>query len=75
MIKKISYYLESICLNLLINKSRAETFAYSEKDCVLVNGYFPSLTLKSILNTISEDILEIEATFTSNTEQIETILG
>jgi len=47
----------------------------SEKDCVLVNGYFPSLTLKSILNTISEDILEIEATFTSNTEQIETILG
>ena len=48
---------------------------FVDKDCVVVNGYFPSLTLKSVLNTISEDILEIEATFATNTEQIEAIQG
>lgn len=29
-------------------------------DCVVVHGFFPSLTLNSILSTIYEDILEIE---------------
>jgi len=29
-------------------------------DCVVVNGFFPSLTLKSILSTITDDILELD---------------
>jgi len=47
----------------------------ADKDCVVVNGYFPSLTVKSILNTISEDILELEASFSSAAEQIDAILS
>ena len=42
---------------------------------MVVNGFFPSLTVKQILSTISEDILEIEGTFTSTTEHIEEILS
>jgi origin recognition complex subunit 2 len=47
----------------------------SDKDCVVVNGYFPSLTLKSILSSISEDILELDATFSSVPDQVQTILS
>ena len=43
-------------------------------DCVVINGYFPSLTIKSVLNTITEEILETEDTFSSNTEHVAHIL-
>ena len=45
-----------------------------DDDCVVVNGFFPSLTLKSILTSISEDILEIDSTFSSNPEHVDAIL-
>ena len=43
-------------------------------DCVVINGYFPSLTIKSVLNTITEEILATEDTFSSNTEHVAHIL-
>jgi hypothetical protein len=49
-------------------------FANSEMDCVVINGYFPSLTIKSVLNTITEEILGTEDTFSSNTEHVAHIL-
>jgi hypothetical protein len=49
-------------------------FANSEMDCVVINGYFPSLTIKSVLNTITEEILDTEDTFSSNTEHVAHIL-
>ena len=39
-----------------------------------MNGYFPSLTVKSILNGISDDILDIEGSFSSTNEQIQEIM-
>ncbi|XP_023343930.1 origin recognition complex subunit 2-like [Eurytemora carolleeae] len=47
----------------------------TDDDCVVVNGFFPSLTLKSILTSISEDILEIDSTFSSNPEHVDAILS
>jgi len=46
-----------------------------DHDCVVVNGFFPSLTLKSILTTIADDILEIEGGLGAGTteEQVDTI--
>ena len=46
-----------------------------DEDCVVVNGYFPSLTIKSVLTTITEEILDTETTFSSNTEHVAYILG
>ncbi len=43
-------------------------------DCVVINGYFPSLTIKSVLNTVTEEILGTEDTFSSNTEHVAHIL-
>jgi hypothetical protein len=43
-------------------------------DCVVINGYFPSLTIKSVLNTITEEILGTEDTFSSSTEHVAHIL-
>jgi len=45
----------------------------SEKDCVVVNGYFPSLTVKSILTAISEDVLELTTSYSSLTEHVQDI--
>ena len=42
---------------------------------MVVNGFFPSLTLKQILSTISEEILELEGNFSSTAEHIEEILA
>jgi len=42
---------------------------------VVVNGFFPSLTVKSILNTISDDILEMEVPSHSVTEHMEEIFS
>lgn len=42
-------------------------------DHVVVNGYFPSLTIKHILNTITDEILEAEGTYKSPLDQVEFI--
>ena len=41
-----------------------------DNDCVVVNGFFPSLSIKDILNIITVEILDIEETFSSTTEQL-----
>ena len=67
-----------VCYGLGSKKSLLHKFHEEfllEKDCVVVNGFFPSLTLKQILSTISEDILEIESNFSSTAEHIEEILA
>ena len=42
-------------------------------DCVVVNGFFPSLTINQILLTITEEIMEIEGKFSSVPEHLEEI--
>jgi hypothetical protein len=63
----IFFFLNNIYAHILF-------FANSEMDCVVINGYFPSLTIKSVLNTITEEILGTEDTFSSNTEHVAHIL-
>ena len=65
-----------LCYGLGSKKSLLHNFHEEyllEKDTVVVNGFFPSLTIKQILSTISEDILEIDGTFTSTSEHIDEI--
>jgi len=65
-----------VCYGLGSKKSLLHNFHEEyllEKDTVVVNGFFPSLTIKQILSTISEDILEIDGTFTSTSEHIDEI--
>ena len=67
-----------VCYGLGSKKSLLHKFHEEyllEKDCVVVNGFFPSLTLKQILSTISEEILELEGNFSSTAEHIEEILA
>ena len=67
-----------LCYGLGSKKSLLHNFHEEfllDKDTVVVNGFFPSLTVKQILSTISEDILEIEGTFTSTAEHIDEILS
>ena len=46
----------------------------SNETCIVVNGFFPSLTLKHILNAITDDVLGMEgATFSNPSEQLDTI--
>ncbi|XP_068227017.1 origin recognition complex subunit 2 [Palaemon carinicauda] len=45
----------------------------SDFDNVVINGFFPSLTLKSVLNTITEDILDHTGSFHSSNDQLEFI--
>lgn len=46
-----------------------------DKDCVVVNGFFPSLTIKHVLSAILNDILDYKGTTgSSQTEQAESIL-
>ncbi|ESO93490.1 hypothetical protein LOTGIDRAFT_161593 [Lottia gigantea] len=40
---------------------------------IVVNGYFPSLTIKHILNIIKEDIIDVQDTFKSPLDQYEYI--
>nr|XP_022346147.1 origin recognition complex subunit 2-like [Crassostrea virginica] len=42
-------------------------------DHVVVNGYFPSLTIKHILNTITDEILEAVGSYKSPLDQVEFI--
>ena len=42
----------------------------SKENVVVVNGFFPSLTLKQILNSITNDLLDTEETFSTPSEQV-----
>ena len=67
-----------VCYGLGSKKSLLHKFHekyLEDKDTVVVNGFFPSLTLKQILSTISEDIMEIEGNFSSIADHIEEILA
>ena len=67
-----------MCYGLGSKKSLIHDFHENfllEKDCVVVNGFFPSLSIKHILNTITEDILDIEGNFSSTTEQLDEIFS
>lgn len=46
-----------------------------ERDAVVVNGFFPSLTIKSVLTHISEDVLEMETSPASATDHLAEILA
>ena len=46
-----------------------------EKDCVVVNGLFPSLTLKDILCSITEDILDNGGSFSTTDVHLEEIFS
>jgi len=50
--------------------SEFQTMFLSDFDHVVVNGFFPSLTLKSILNNITEEIMEHVGSFPSVQEQV-----
>jgi len=67
-----------VCYGLGSKKSLLHDFHESfllDKDCVVVNGFFPSLTIKQILATITEDILELEGNFSSTTDHLEEIFS
>jgi len=67
-----------VCYGLGSKKSLIHDFHENfllDKDCVVVNGFFPSLSIKHILNTITEDILDIEGNFSSTTEQLDEIFS
>ncbi|XP_074685594.1 origin recognition complex subunit 2 isoform X3 [Strix aluco] len=48
--------------------------ALQESVHLVVNGYFPSITLRSILNSITEDVLNHIGTFRSPPDQLEFII-
>jgi len=67
-----------VCYGLGSKKSLIHDFHESlllDKDCVVVNGFFPSLSIKHILNNITEEILDIEGNFSSTTEQLDEIFA
>ncbi|KTF84879.1 hypothetical protein cypCar_00046458, partial [Cyprinus carpio] len=57
---------------LLLEKFR--TSMLSDFDHVVVNGFFPSMTLKSILNSLTCDVLGHEGTFRNPADQIDFII-
>uniref|UniRef100_A0A8C8EG11 Origin recognition complex subunit 2 n=1 Tax=Otus sunia TaxID=257818 RepID=A0A8C8EG11_9STRI len=56
----------------LLEKFRVS--ALQESVHLVVNGYFPSITLRSILNSITEDVLNHIGTFHSPLDQLEFII-
>uniref|UniRef100_A0A8C2BEX8 Origin recognition complex subunit 2 n=1 Tax=Cyprinus carpio TaxID=7962 RepID=A0A8C2BEX8_CYPCA len=57
---------------LLLEKFR--TSMLSDFDHVVVNGFFPSMTLKSILNSLTCDVFGHEGTFRNPADQIDFII-
>ena len=58
-------------------KSLIQTFHstfLADEDCIVVNGYFPSLTMKSVLTAISEDVLELGSSFSNLNDHVQDIL-
>ena len=67
-----------VCYGLGSKKSLLHDFherLLANRDTVVVNGFFPSLTIKQILGTISEDILGIIGNFSSTSEHLEEIFS
>jgi len=67
-----------VCYGLGSKKSLLHDFHERfllDKDCVVVNGFFPSLSIKQILSTITEDILEVEGNFSATSEHLEEIFS
>lgn len=65
-----------VCYGLGSKKSLLQEFhtqKLSGRDSLVVNGFFPSLTIKQVLNAITEDILEHDGAFASLPEQVEFI--
>ncbi|KAA0707367.1 Origin recognition complex subunit 2 [Triplophysa tibetana] len=58
---------------LLLEKFRRSML--SDFDHLVVNGFFPSMTLKLILNSITGDILEHDGTFRNPSDQIDFIVN
>lgn len=57
----------------LLNEFHAEKLG--SQDCVVINGFFPSLTMKHIMGVIMTDILELQGQLgASHHEQAETIM-
>lgn len=56
---------------LLLEKFRSSML--SDYDHVVVNGFFPSITLKSILNSITVDVFEHQGSFRNPAEQMDFI--
>lgn len=46
-----------------------------ERNCVVVNGFFPSTTIKQILNSMTEDLLKSDEKFPGPDEQVRFITG
>ncbi|ROL43735.1 Origin recognition complex subunit 2 [Anabarilius grahami] len=57
---------------LLLEKFRTSTL--SDYDHVVVNGFFPSMTLKSILNSITADVFQHEGSFRNPEDQVDFIV-
>ncbi|KAK9966980.1 hypothetical protein ABG768_004055 [Culter alburnus] len=57
---------------LLLEKFR--TSMLSDYDHVVVNGFFPSMTLKSILNSITADVFQHEGSFRNPEDQVDFIV-
>ncbi len=45
----------------------------SESDCIIINGFFPSLTLKHVLTAFTDDILGISSSFANPAEHLNAI--
>lgn len=55
----------------LLDEFRTRSLA--GKDVVVVNGYFPGLTVKEIFHSLTEGVLEHSGTFSGPMEQLEFI--
>ena len=55
----------------LLDDFRTQTL--NSENVVVVNGYFPGLTMKEILNSITDGILEQSSSFSGTIEQLEFI--
>ena len=47
-----------------------QTRMLADKNVVVVNGFFPSVTIKQILNSITSELIGTVATFSSTTEHV-----
>lgn len=57
---------------LLLEKFRSSVL--SDYDHVVVNGFFPSMTLKSILNSLTADVFQHEGSFRNPGDQVDFIV-
>ena len=51
-----------------------QTRMLADKNVVVVNGFFPSVTVKQILNGITSELVGTDTTFSSTTEHVKSCL-